>query len=395
MSLSILNNVTAMSAQNQLTQTNTKLENTLLQLSSGSKLNSGADDAAGLSIANGLTANITALTQSASNASNAQGRLQVADGALSQVTSLLNRAVTLATESASDTVSDGTQRAALDNEFSSIKNEIDSIGSTTTFNGSAVFQGGSTNYGQVVLSSTGLGTASAINATKGELDITVGPTYTGEAAYKFNTSGKDTTVGALITDINSSGDGLVASLNAKGALVVTDTQNRATSAGTELAVDGATTLEAGADSAAETGANTTNSSTFNVYLSDGTSTGSSTISTTLGALSSDNMNGVSLSTDTLLSASSAQTALTDINNAIAQVAALRGTLGASENRLTAADNVINTQTTNLTSAEDNISSADISQQVSNMSEDQVLTQTGISALSQANQMQQMLLKLFQ
>jgi flagellin len=390
MSLSILNNVTAMSAQNQLTQTNTKLENTLLQLSSGSKLNSGADDAAGLSIANGLTANITALTQSASNASNAQGRLQVADGALSQVTSLLNRAVTLATESASDTVSDGTQRAALDNEFSSIKNEIDSIGSTTTFNGSAVFQGGSTNYGQVVLSSTGLGTASAINATKSELDIKVGG-----GTDIFNASDKDTTVGALITDINSSGDGLVASLNAKGALVVTDTQNRATSAGTELAVDGATTLEAGADSAAETGANTTNSSTFNVYLSDGTSTGSSTISTTLGALSSDNMNGVSLSTDTLLSASSAQTALTDINNAIAQVAALRGTLGASENRLTAADNVINTQTTNLTSAEDNISSADISQQVSNMSEDQVLTQTGISALSQANQMQQMLLKLFQ
>jgi flagellin len=390
MSLSILNNVTAMSAQNQLTQTNTKLENTLLQLSSGSKLNSGADDAAGLSIANGLTANITALTQSASNASNAQGRLQVADGALSQVTSLLNRAVTLATESASDTVSDGTQRAALDNEFSSIKNEIDSIGSTTTFNGSAVFQGGSTNYGQVVLSSTGLGTASAINATKGELDIKVGG-----GTDIFNASGKDTTVGALITDINSSGDGLVASLNAKGALVVTDTQNRATSAGTELAVGAGTTLEAGADSAAETGANTTNSSTFNVYLSDGTSTGSSTISTTLGALSSDNMNGVSLSTDNLLSASSAQTALTDINNAIAQVAALRGTLGASENRLTAADNVINTQTTNLTSAEDNISSADISQQVSNMSEDQVLTQTGISALSQANQMQQMLLKLFQ
>ena len=390
MSLSILNNVTAMSAQNQLTQTNTKLENTLLQLSSGSKLNSGADDAAGLSIANGLTANITALTQSASNASNAQGRLQVADGALSQVTSLLNRAVTLATESASDTVSDGTQRAALDNEFSSIKNEIDSIGSTTTFNGSAVFQGGSTNYGQVVLSSTGLGTASAINATKGELDIKVGG-----GTDIFNASGKDTTVGALITDINSSGDGLVASLNAKGALVVTDTQNRATSAATELTVGAGTTLEAGADSAAETGANTTNSSTFNVYLSDGTSTGSSTISTTLGALSSDNMNGVSLSTDNLLSASSAQTALTDINNAIAQVAALRGTLGASENRLTAADNVINTQTTNLTSAEDNISSADISQQVSNMSEDQVLTQTGISALSQAYQMQQMLLKLFQ
>ncbi len=391
MSLSILNNVTAMSAENQLTKTNAKLQNTLLQLSSGSKLNSGSDDAAGLSIANGLQANITALTQSASNASNAQGRLQVADGALSQVTSLLNRAVTLATESASDTVSDGSQRAALDNEFASIKSEIDSIGSTTTFNGSAVFQGGSTNYGQVVLSGSGLGTSSAINATKGELDITV----TGGSTYKFNASNKDTTVGALITDINSSGDGLVASLNAKGALVVTDTQNRATTAATELAVGAGTTLEAGTDSAAETGANTTDSSTFNVYLSDGTSTGSSTISATLGALSSSNMNGISLSSDNLLSSSSAQTALTDINNAIAQVAALRGTLGASMNRLTAAGNVINTQTTNLTSAEDNVSSADISQQVSSMSEDQVLTQTGISALSQANQMQQMLLKLFQ
>jgi flagellin len=65
------------------------------------------------------------------------------------------------------------------------------------------------------------------------------------------------------------------------------------------------------------------------------------------------------------------------------------------NQLTAATNVMNTQVTNLTSAEDNVSSADISQQVTNMSQEQVLTQTGISALSQANQMQQALLKLLQ
>ena len=390
MSLSILNNVTAMSAENQLNITNTSLQNTLLQLSSGSKLNSGADDAAGLSIANGLTANITALTQSATNASNAQGRLQVADGALSQVTSLLNRAVTLATESASDTVSDGSQRAALDNEFSSIKSEIDSIGANTTFNGSSVFAGGSTNYGQVALTGTGLGLTTAITSGKGEVDISV----TGGTTYKFNASGADTTVGSLIDDINGSGDGLVASLNSSGSLVVTDTQNRATDAATELAV-GRTTLQAGTDSAAETGANTTDSSKFNVYLSDGTTAGSSTISTTLGALSSSNMNGVGLGSNDLLSSTDAQSALTAINNAIAQVAALRGNLGASMNRLTAAGNVINTQVTNLTSAEDNVSSADISQQVTNMSRDQVLTQTGISALSQANQMQQALLKLLQ
>ena len=76
----------------------------LQQLSSGSKINSGADDAAGLSLVNGLQANQTALTQSETNASEGVGLLQVADGALSQVTSLLNRAVTLATEASNGTL---------------------------------------------------------------------------------------------------------------------------------------------------------------------------------------------------------------------------------------------------------------------------------------------------
>jgi flagellin len=394
MSLSILNNVTAMSAENELTLTNTSLQHTLLELSSGSKLNSGADDAAGLSIANGLTANITALNQSATNASDAQGRLQVADGALSQVTSLLDRAVTLATEAASDTVSDGSQRAALDNEFTSIKNEIDSIGSTTTFNGSAVFAGGSTNYGQVELGKVTSGSAAAEKAGLATASTGVVQIQSNGTTL-YTTSSSDATVGDVINDINGSGKGLVASLNSTGNLVITDTQNRAISSSTALTSGSGTTLQIGADTAAETGVNTTDSSTFSVYLSDGTSAGSSTISTTLGALSSDEMNGISLASTDLLSATSATSALTTINNAIAQVAALRGNLGASMNQLTAAGNVITTEVTNLTSAEDNVSSADISQQVSNMSEEQVLTQTGISALSQANQMQQALLKLLQ
>ena len=91
MSLSILNNVSSLAAQNQLSMTQASLQKTLLQLSSGSRLNTGADDAAGLAIADGLHANITALTQSARNASDGVGSLQVADGALAQVTALLNR----------------------------------------------------------------------------------------------------------------------------------------------------------------------------------------------------------------------------------------------------------------------------------------------------------------
>src|ERR1041385_3741340 len=139
MSLSILNNIPSLAAQNNLTITGSGLQKTLFRLSSGSRINTGADDAAGLAIADGLHANITALTQSARNANDGVGKLQVADGALGQVTTLLDRAITLATEAATGTVSQS-QRGALDAEFSAIKAEIDRIGGKTTFNGTAVFQ---------------------------------------------------------------------------------------------------------------------------------------------------------------------------------------------------------------------------------------------------------------
>src|SRR5215813_3953441 len=138
MSLSILNNIPSLAAQNNLTVTQAGLQKTLFRLSSGSRINSGADDAAGLAIADGLRANITALTQSSRNANDGVGQLQVADGSLAQVTTLLNRAVTLATEAGTGTVSDP-QRVALDAEYTAIKAEIDRIGSSTNYNGGAVF----------------------------------------------------------------------------------------------------------------------------------------------------------------------------------------------------------------------------------------------------------------
>jgi len=179
MALTILNNIAALAAENQLNVTSNNLTSTLEQLSSGSRINSGADDPAGLAIANGLAANISALTQSASNATDGVGELQVADGALSQVTTLLDRAVTLATESATGTVSNS-QRTALDAEYQSIKTEIDSIGSTTNFNGGQVFTAntlnvflsdGSTTGSSTIgvstglLSSTGLNLGGAVAAT--------------------------------------------------------------------------------------------------------------------------------------------------------------------------------------------------------------------------------------
>src|ERR1700678_1169909 len=140
MPLTILNNISDLTAENALSNTQASLQKTLTQLSTGLKINSGSDDAAGLSIANGMQANIAALTQSQQNANNGVGLLQTADGALSQVTTLLNRAVTLATEGSSSGIT-GSQSTALDTEFQSILSEVNQIGQTTNFNGQNVFAG--------------------------------------------------------------------------------------------------------------------------------------------------------------------------------------------------------------------------------------------------------------
>lgn len=276
MSISILNNISSLQAQNALNMTQASLSQTLQRLSTGQRINSGADDAAGLAIANGLNANVTALTQSVRNASDGVGFLQVADGALSQITTLLNRAVTLATEAATGTVSD-TQRASLDAEFTSIKNEIDTIGGNTTYNGQAIFT----------------------------------------------------------------------------------------------------------------------ASTLTVFMSDSSTAGTTSVAVSMVTVDSGHLNGASLTADALTTAAAATAALTDINSAIADVAALRGTLGASSNQLQAATNVMNNQIQNLTAAMNGIMAADIGQETANLSKYSILQQTGIAALQQSNNMQQSVLKLFQ
>jgi flagellin len=208
MGLSILNNIPSLVAQNQLAITNSDLKNTLFQLSSGSKINSGADDPAGLAIADGLQANISALTQSAQNVTDGVGQLQTADGALSQVTTLLNRAVTLAAEAANTGLTSA-QQTALQNEFSSITAEINQIGSNTTYNNTPVFSGGqmsvflsdgsaaasqdpTISVNMPTLSASSLGLASYATGT---IDLTNNPTVgnsvqIGSTTYTFVSAGQ-------------------------------------------------------------------------------------------------------------------------------------------------------------------------------------------------------------
>jgi flagellin len=127
MSISVLNNISSLVSENAVSNTQASLQSTLQQLATGLRINSGAEDPAGLSIADGLGANIAALNQSTQNAANGIGLLQTADGALSQVVTVLNQAVTIATEASNGGLS-ASQSAALNTQFQSILGEINQIG---------------------------------------------------------------------------------------------------------------------------------------------------------------------------------------------------------------------------------------------------------------------------
>ncbi len=137
-SFSILNNIAGINAQNQLNLNNVNLNRTLLRLSSGKRINSGADDAAGLQIADSLRANIRAIDQAVRNANDGIAVAQIADGALQEISNLITRAFTLAEEAATETV-DASGRAALHAEYTQIQAEIARIAVQTNFNGVALF----------------------------------------------------------------------------------------------------------------------------------------------------------------------------------------------------------------------------------------------------------------
>jgi len=279
-SFSILNNISGLTAQNQLNMNNVNLSRTLLRLSSGKRVNTGADDAAGLQISSSLSANVMALDQAVRNANDGVGVAQIADGALSQMSTLLTRGVTLAEEAATSTVDD-TGRKALNNEFSQIQLEIGRISSATNFNGQQIFN--------------------AASGFKGSLGVFVGDTSAASGASSISV-----TIGTVTADASSN----VSSIN--GA------------AGTNLsAVD--LTTQAGASAG-----------------------------------------------------------LTTIKNALNAVSGMRANIGSGINRLQSAVAVLQTQSQNTQAAASNIVDANVAQEVANLTKYQILAQSGIAALAQAN-----------
>ncbi len=273
MSLSILNNISSLNAQNSISLTQANLQKTLIQLSSGLRVNSGADDAAGLSIANGLSANISALTQSGQNATNTTGLLQTADSALSQVTSLLNRAITLATEASSNGLS-ASQTAALNNEYTSILGSINNIGNSTNFNGKDVFTTnavtpflsdgtsgndllGTTAITVGTLTTTGLGLGSGGSAPASASDTLTLAANPTSGTVTVGTQTYTLTSGALSAGKVAIGSDAAHTLANLAAAIAGDSNNTANASATASASGSTLTITAKAAGALGNGVTTT------------------------------------------------------------------------------------------------------------------------------------------
>ena len=401
MSLGVLNNISAIYAQNNLSATQNSLSKTLQQLSSGSRINSGADDAAGLAVADGLSANETALAQSSRNAGDATGLLQTADGALSQVTTLLNRAVTLATQAANSTLTTS-QISSANQEYQNILTQINNIGAKTNYNGSGVFSAtaksffvsdgttaGSTTYNDVVgvLNGASIGTTTAAaTSTSVSPSTPVASTASVHSTTTLTLGATTHTIsGTLSLQVGSSGTAHSITVAAGTTLAALATQINSDATYTTDNVSAAYSSSTGV----LTITGPTGASGASTFVTTGT-TLSDTTPASVGAGVDFTASGIAT-----LSGSSAQDVLSALTSAIGDVAYQRGTIGANINQLSSAESVASNEETNLTAAEDTIRATDYGQAASNLSKYQVLSQTGISALAQANTVQQEVTKLLQ
>ncbi|HXR40504.1 MAG TPA: flagellin [Terracidiphilus sp.] len=426
MALGVLNNLSAIYAEHNLNNTNSSLQTVLQQLSSGSKINSGADDAAGLSLINGLAANSAALTQSTTNATEGVGLLQVADGALSQVTALLNRAVTLATEASNGTLN-SSQESAANQEYQSILSEINNIGSTTTYNQNQVFNGSQAGVAIYTGDSSAAGSsidnlyfAKLTSASVGDAGGTVqqsstglfvdlsadaaGPVLSTAASQSdalggtgivFTIKNADGTTSTLTTTATTV-SGLITEINKDGIPGVTASFTTAAAVGDNTVAGGDTGILLSNTNANVTIAaanadvtDTTTGATTSNYNSTSSTTTISYVTATGGDTSAD------LSNTNLSTQGNAQNAESVLNAAITYVAAQDGYIGAQINTLNSISQVMSTQQENVVSAQNAVQATDYASATSNMSKYEILSQTGIAALAQANSVQQEVTKLLQ
>ena len=278
-------NVSALNAQYYLANTNKEMEQSMQRLSSGFKVNSAADDAAGLAIAGRMEAQTRGLTMAIKNANDAVSLAQTAEGALGEVTNMLQRIRELAVNSANSTLNDS-DRLSLDNEVQALKAEIDRVGSTTTFNSQTLLDGSYSGKFQ-------------IGDKDGQtVDLKIGSAMTSALGMGGGASGSNTLVSARVAIADAAAGDIEINGQALGAIDVT---------GGEDLEDVLANINSNVDNIKATGFNVLTAATIGSGVTDGTAGGGLSIVTTAM--------GAGTATTFIISASSSMTELAaNINN---------------------------------------------------------------------------------
>jgi flagellin len=412
MSLVLNTNIDALIAQNSLTSSGSQLATALQQLSSGLRINTAADDAAGYAIAQGMTSQVNGLNQAAQNANDGVSLAQTASGALQEVVNDLQTMRDLAVESlnASNSSQD---RTDLNAQFQQLTNDINSVAAQTQFNGvnllDGSFQGATFQVGANAGQSITIGAISSASASK------IGNYYTGTntgtaGAYNAATlagsaAGLGTPVDGATVTLNVTVDGTQYSTSAITLSGTASTDLKSVAAAINQAMSPVGGIVATVNGTTGITLSSTAAHTVSFAVASATDASGNTVtagSGTLAALGVDSADSVTTSsTANYLSGLDVKTVdnsnltLISIDAALQQLATSSADLGAYQNRFQAAITGLTTDSTNLSSAKSSIVDADYAQATSNLSKAQILQQAGTAMVAQANMIPQNILTLLQ
>ncbi len=399
----VQHNIMAINSHRQLTANNTNLSKNLEKLSSGYRINKAADDAAGLAISEKMRAQITALDRAVLNAKDGASLIQTAEGAMTEIHSMLNRMVELGTQSSNGTIQES-DRAKIQSELQDLKGEIDRISKATNFNGINLLDGklggyqvGTMTNGTALANSKGLIT-SATGATlniKGGTALTVAEAsgvYT--VTYTRNEPGAASTASFTFTAASYTKffdeKGGTATDAVKGGSAVVDLTEFGLGSFTAK-FDSAVVANKFADDMKAVFTTTTPAQGAGLSLQVG-ETGASynKITVSINDMSSLGLNIADIS---MAQPERADDAIRSINKAIEKVSINRGNLGALQNRLEHTINNLGVTSENMTAAESRVRDVDMAKEMMAFTKNNVLSQAAQAMLAQANQLPQQVLQL--
>ena len=406
----IQHNIMAMNAYRNYANNTSALSKNLEKLSSGYKINRAGDDAAGLAISEKMRAQITGLDKAQDNAKDGISLVQTAEGALTEVHDMLNRMYELAEQSANGTFEDGTDRKQLQKEVDQLKSEINRIADSANFNGIKLLDGSMsatkvTKFNHsATTSSAGVDVSimadSVFGSTGNRIDLNfkfAAMSSTDKTGVKV---GKDGSV--TITVANKDKDGhtaaeiqaLLAKAVASGTGVSADmlsaVQN-ATVSGKGITI-GTKTKASWATLAGTTGTMSTNTGApLTLQIGD---TSDSFNQLRVG-IRDCHVDALDLTDMKIRDQDSAAKALDKIKSAINYVSDVRGTLGATQNRLDHTINNLSVMQENIQDAESTIRDTDVADEMMDYTKNNILIQSAQAMLAQANQVPQGVLQLLQ